>query len=235
MQTKTIRHLAHTAYIAGTAMLCAIAHHAQADTPSAPPRSDIPAIQFPPSFVRPLATPTAPAKTRPPGTLVPHVLIDTDFSSSSTPTQPQHGLRAWGNLAVPWRDTSGWGRVWVNYNIRNEGGQRFQRIAVSKLEDGRGQFAYLLPKLYAHTLKLHLKLRGTPGLSLFFGIRQQGFPWNYAWANAIVLTKQWRDLDWPVELPANVPPSLFIFEIPNNGQLDLAACRLEEPTPSAME
>jgi hypothetical protein len=170
----------------------------------------------------------------------PRTLIATDFGFPGLKTASVNSKSATGTLAAPWRDTSAWGGVWASYALKHEGGRRFQRLHVSRLRDGRGQMACLLPRLglvsslVERTYTVEVSVKGTPGLSVFLGVRQQEAPWDYAWANAVVLSSAWRSIQWTFRLPQTEQPLMLLFEVPREGTLDIARVKLQERFSSAL-
>lgn len=190
----------------------------QSSVESSPPPQDTVIKPAPRPAFTPVSTPISP-----------RTLVGTDFGFPGVRTQSQNNKSATGPLVFPWRDASGWGKLWVTYALKHEGGRRFQRVYVSRLVEGRAQLIHALPVSFPRrALTLDMEVKGTPGLSLFLGIRQQNAPFDYAWANAIVLTKVWRSVQWRIPPLQPNQPLMLIFEIPREGTFDIGRCKLVE-------
>jgi len=163
------------------------------------------------------------------------VFIDTDFARADLPRQAQRSARVSGSLPAPWRDTSDWANVAVNHQRLEEDGRAFQRVAVSRLREGRAQIVHLLPEMGGgQLLSLRLTARGTPELPLTLGIRQQDAPYEYLWSRSVVLGPAWQDMAWVLPALKSAQPVMLILEVLAEGQLDIARAHLSATSPAEL-
>ncbi|MEO6907520.1 MAG: hypothetical protein ABI210_06480 [Abditibacteriaceae bacterium] len=163
------------------------------------------------------------------------VLLETDFAAAASVARDISKDRVTGQMAQPWRDDSSWAKVNVDYKITSEAGRSFQRVQVSKLEEGNAQITAELEnapgdKLYT----LQMTLKGTPELPLSFGIRQRGVPYKWDWDSSVLLTNAWQDVDYTFSLPASTQAIGFYFVINGTGTFDIARLRLVETSRDAL-
>jgi len=162
-------------------------------------------------------------------------LIDTNFGGDGPRTE-QSSARVRGSLPGPWRDTSDWARVWVNYRRATEKGRAFGSMEVARLDSGRAQMVHLLPALRRdELLSLEMTLRGTHELPVTFGLRQQGPPYDYLWRRQILPHSDWQLLKYLFKAPINTQPIMFILEASAPGRIDIARIRLRRTSPALIK
>ncbi len=161
-------------------------------------------------------------------------IISTDFARDPlTPAVPAGvtNERVTGSLCGGWVDDSAWGMSWAKYERRDEIGDEFVRVTVSRVEkDSACQILYNMPALSSANLySLKFTARSASGVDISFGIRRHGAPWDYQWSSAMTVGREWKQYEYLFQIPSDMEAGItgFYIRIGQPGVLDLKSFTLE--------
>ncbi|MBU0609743.1 MAG: hypothetical protein KKI08_17785, partial [Armatimonadetes bacterium] len=165
------------------------------------------------------------------------LLIDTRFGVDTRPLDQfdSRGAerRVSGALPQGWADNSGWARVWATYTPRDENGEKFLRVSVSKAEQGRTCLCFNpLPNMAEETYyRLAVRLRSPSHMSATFALRLAPPPYTALWTETCYPSAdRWDERTYTFRSIKNPAPIGFWIYLDGLGQTDLSALRLERLT-----
>jgi hypothetical protein len=141
------------------------------------------------------------------------------------------GGRVTGTVPAGWMDDTAWAKTWVDYSQLSDDGRPFWRIAVAKIEEGRGQLNHPLPLTDiagVYRLTANVRAIGLGGLEM--GIRQKESPYAWIWKRQPAVTGMWQKVSWTLRqnaLPGPAGEVAFYAGLDGLGNLDIAGLRLE--------
>jgi len=156
------------------------------------------------------------------------LVIDSDFGAAGNDVSRDKNDRAAGTLPGAWHDNST-ANVWVNYSRLEEQGHGFQRIHVTKLEDGQCQVTHPLPGLDADAYyQLSFRARSRTALRAQFGVRQLSPPFKFFWDVSPSLKPEWQEFSYEFHLDKSGDPIGFYIVLPGTGELDISNLSLTQ-------
>jgi len=157
------------------------------------------------------------------------VLINTNFAAAGK-TVPE-SERISGILAEGWIEHSAWAKAWVAYSQPAQDTTAFQRIAVSRIEEGRCQFAHPLARIEDESFfELTLTARSRLHTPVRFGIREAVAPFRFQWEQNRAFGEEWQDVTLNFRLAESSEQIAFYFLLESPGELDLLRLKLVRRT-----
>lgn len=155
------------------------------------------------------------------------LVIDTDFGGPGVDVARDKNDRAGGTLPADWHDNSNWAKAWINYLRLEEQGHGYQRIHVTKLEEGHCQITHPLPPLDTESFyQLSFRARSRTALRAQFGVRQLHPPYLFKWDVSPSLKPEWQEFSHEFRLEKSNEPVGFYIVIPGTGEVDLSSMSL---------
>jgi len=153
------------------------------------------------------------------------VLIQTDFSAAGKAVQKSE--RIGGVLADGWIEHSAWAKAWVEYSQPSQDNATFQRVSVSRIEEGRCQFAYPLARVEDESFfELTLTARSRLHTPVRFGVREAVAPFRFLWEQNRAFGEEWQDQTLTFRLAESTDQIAFYFLLESPGELDLLRMKL---------
>ena len=154
-------------------------------------------------------------------------IVNTDFSAPwvNVGSSP----KVFGPVPQGWSDNSTWAALQIRHSRLLDGEQIYWRSEVSALESGWGQLQHGLPRITdSGYYRLKVRARSTSELSISYGIRRTGPPYNYLWQETRALLPRWGDFTVYARVDAAAYDVAFYIAINGAGAIDLAAFQLEK-------
>lgn len=148
----------------------------------------------------PLATATSPAWSQNAANQNAQTLKNPGFEGDYAlvnPTSDSNSAKAKiaGQVASGWNDNSDWADVGIDYSrdtLRPHRGKSSQRVSVSRVTGGAGQFVQPVKFQKGHVYRFSVWLRGRAGQVVTLYLRQSGAPYNAYGEMRASLTPEWQ-------------------------------------------
>jgi hypothetical protein len=157
------------------------------------------------------------------------VLINTDFATAAKPVAKSERID--GVLPEGWIEHSAWAKAWVKYERAEQDNAAFLRVNVSRIDDGRCQFAHPLAAIEEESyFELSLTVRGRQRTPVRFGIREAAAPFRFLWEQQRVFSPEWQDISHSFRITELSGTIAFYFLLETPGELDLLRLKLVRRT-----
>jgi hypothetical protein len=156
-------------------------------------------------------------------------VVDTRFGTNPVRLRYEAPLseRIRGSLEQGWSDNSGWADVHVRYEVAEEAGQRFQRVIVERIDNGRVQLTHPLPAFDGDVFHvLRLRARASRPSTIETGVRLDSAPWTWLWSRQVALSTEWRDIELIGPVPGHDQPAGWYLYVLEPLTVDLASASL---------
>jgi hypothetical protein len=157
------------------------------------------------------------------------LLIDTDFGAATAPIEKTE--RVSGVLPSGWIEHSAWAKAWVTYETVEQDNATFLRVNVSRIDEGRCQFAYPLSRIDDESFfELRLTARSRQSTPVRFGIRESIAPFRFLWEERRAFGPDWKEVVLPFRLTDSSESIAFYFLLESPGEFDLLHLKLSRRT-----
>ncbi len=161
-------------------------------------------------------------------------ILETDFGQADQPiltAQGQANPEVSGVLPAGWtEDSSAWADVKVTCQVQEQDGQRYLRLAVQEVKEGRVQFCKRgLPGLGKEAFyRLTLRARSARESMIEYGVRLSGEPYEFLWNTRKTLKSDWQELNHDFQVKDPGAEIGFWINLDGAGDtVDLAYLKLE--------